>query len=85
MLNIIKALKAGYRPYRAWWSGVELICRLLLVGIAVGLPGRTVCTNLYHPFIVLLINQGCSNLYDITTVCYTNLYSAIQISYPELH
>ena len=50
---MIKALKAGYRPRFKWWASVELLQRLLLVGILVGLPGRTVSiiTHIVHAII----------------------------------
>ena len=42
LINVIKALKAGYLPKFKWWASIELLQRLLLVGIIAGLPGRTV-------------------------------------------
>ena len=45
MINVIMALKAGYRSKFLWWSSAELLQRLLLVGILVGLPGRTVSSK----------------------------------------
>jgi hypothetical protein len=42
LINIISALKAGYKQQWKWWGGFELFQRLLIIGLAVGLPGRTV-------------------------------------------
>lgn len=42
LINVVGALKAGYRPNWKWWGGMELFRRILLISIAVGLPGRTV-------------------------------------------
>jgi hypothetical protein len=54
LINIISALKAGYKQQWKWWGGFELFQRLLIIGLAVGLPGRTVAPVYILAFLFVL-------------------------------
>ncbi|XP_019857682.1 PREDICTED: uncharacterized protein LOC109585984 [Amphimedon queenslandica] len=54
LISAIDALKAGYRSHCSWWGGIELFSRMLLIGIAIGLPGRTVAPVYLLAFLLFL-------------------------------